>query len=301
MARADLQLPFAMSGAPGGSTNLGLPFATGGAPSATGSIPGLNNLAVNTVARPNSYVGLNSFVSVVAHYVSVANNNAMDDPNSVRDARELGLSMLVFARDTFAIGENRPHRPMYGTAPNQKSNDHTCEFKELTQLNTYLLRNSAYYSSASQILAEWKMMGVIKTEGAPYSLGSQATPYGNAAQSRILNLVVGYRVATFNYWVNSPIIQTQRLFIIVKKNATGVWQLYPWTSPNKNVPGLEDLKFVDKDGDVAYGDFIYVGKSSDQNLAHISMNSKVGTTTTDFSSSLVKRGMLSTIEILLGV
>ena len=299
-ATATLGLPFGIGGAPGGNTGLGLPFTTSGAPASTRGIDGLNNLAVNTVVRPNSYIGLNSFNSVMAHYVVIPNTNAVDDPQGISDARDLGLSMLCFARDSAAASSSRHHRPSYGVPTGGPTSKNTTEMKELTQLNAFLERNSHYYNTASEILAEWKLIGVIKTEAAPASLASQATPYGSASSSRIVNLVVGYRVACLNYWSTAEIYQTQRLFLIIKKTLSGVWQITPWTDPNKSAPTFADLSYRDKDGTIHVGEFIYVGKSSDQHIEHV-QKKKYMHATADMNRSLVKQGMLGTIEIYIGI
>jgi len=288
-------LPFNPSGAPGAGGNLNLPFGYTGAPAGAGGIAGLNNLNIDTIARPNSYIGLNSFVSVASHYVAIPNQNGREDSHGVSDAKELGLGMLVFARDPQYIKPDVKEKPQYGVPIGNDKSKNTVELKELTQLNTYLAAHSHKYSKASEILAEWRLLGVIKTEAAPSSLSSQATPYGSAASSRIINLIVGHRVSLLNYWSNSRIVQTQKLYLIVNKNAAGHWCIIPWTSSDKSAPSLGDLV---ENGNV--GDFIYVGKSSDQAYEHTSGNKK-GFTSPEVVQSLVKRGLMNQLEIYIGI
>lgn len=289
-------LPFSYTGAPRGAASLGLPFGIGTNPAAAGGIPGLPNFAINTTARPNSYIGLNSFVSVAAHYVSIPNQNQDDDPNSLTDSRELGLGMLVFCRDKDMTRRNNA-KPIYGVPIGTDKSKNTLELKELTMLNTWLLKNSANYDTAEQVMAEWRLLGVIKTEAAP----SYVPVYGNAASSRIVNLIVSHRISLLNYWSSCRIMQTQKMYLIVNRTSAGVWQITPFTSPEHDCPKLKHLVTTwGKDQDESMGAFYYVGKSSDEGWAHTS-GAKRDTTNPDVVQSLVKRGLMSSIELYLGI
>lgn len=284
-------LPFAPSGAPGGQYGLGLPFGTTQAPPAATSLPGVN-FAVDTVARPNSYIGLNSFVSVVSHYVAIHNPS---DSQGLVDVRKLGIGMMVFARDTSVISTTSQARaiPIYGVnvGPN------TVEMKELTQVNNFLKRQSDRYSTAAEVAAEWRLLGVIKNEAA----NVYEPTYGRAASSRIINCVCSHRVSVLNYWAGCRILQTQNLWLIIKRNPLGVWQITPWTSPNMVHPSLSDLTYQVPGSDFEeIGVAVYVGKSSDQTHSLQSVNTK-NTTNADVANSLVERGMLDSIEIYLSI
>lgn len=291
-------IPFNPSGAPQLNANINLPFGYSGGPQGVGGLGGLNNLGVTTTSRPNSYVGLNNFVSVMAHYVSVANVNQNDDGLSMQDSRDLGLGMLVFARDKDKIAPTRQHKPLYNVAIGVDLSKNTVEFKELTQLNVWLEKHSHYYKRPSEIIAEWRLLGVVKTEAAP----TYAPTYGSAAASRILNLVTGHRVSVLNYWSSCRILQTQKLFLLVNRNAGGKWQIIPWSSPDLDHPSLADvtMKWGPDNQNESIGDCYYVGKSSDQHWAHTS-STKTATTNAEVIKSLVKRGMMSSIEIYLGI
>jgi len=295
-----LALPFGTSGAPQGTSSLNLPFGTSGEPA------GANNLAVNfavdTIARPNSYIGLNSFVSVASHYVTIGNTNTADDSSSVSDCRELGVGQLVFARDRKGIKNSNP-QPQYSVPLGNEKSRNTVELKELTQLNQYLKAHSERYAKASEIVSEWKLLGVIKTEAAPAT-----GDYGRAAVSRIVNLITSHRVSVLNYWAKSRIIQTQNLYLIVNKNAMGHWQIVPWTSPNHAYPPISQIynSMVRPNATSSTisaeqpGVVIYVGKSSDQTYEEQSTY-KSGITNADVVNSLVKRGMMQSIEVYLGI
>jgi len=287
-------LPFGPSGAPlgGGIPNMGFPIS--GTPAGASGIGGLT-LPIVSSSRPTSAFGLNSFVSVVAHYVCIS-NPAPEDGASAQNASELGPGMLVFSRDTSPAGA-KPTRKVKARYDGITVGPNTAEFKELTQLNKYLEVHSGDYASAEEVLAEWRMTGVIKNETAPTQVD-----YGRAAQSRILNLVVSHRVSLLNYWISSRIVQSQKLWILVvqKKNGTNAsgvaktrWELVPWTSTRRSCPSIKDL--LGESDDV--GAALYVGKSSDQSYAQHGF----GKTNVKFSETLVKQGLMSQLEINLGI
>ena len=230
-------IPFNPTGAPGGAVKLNVGFGYSGTPRAASGIPGMGNIAIGTSVRPTNSFGTNSFTSVMAHYVVISNPDPMD-PNSTTQCRELGLGMLVFARDTQY--QDPKHRRRVGARYDGVSvGPNTVELKELTQLNEYLQQHSHEYDSADAIVAEWRLLGVVKAEAAPTNY-----QYPGTRVSRILNLVVSHRVSVFNYWVASKIVQTQKLYIVFKRVNVGdknVWQAVPWTSPNSERPGLKDL------------------------------------------------------------
>jgi hypothetical protein len=279
---------------PNSSLNL-QNFGITGTPAANNNL-GLGQLQVDTTVRPNAYIGLSSFVSVAAHYVVI---DDLKEPSSASDTKELSISMLCFARNIERIPSTRSAQvPQYGTllGPN------TCEIKELTQLNEYLARNSHLYSSAAEIAAEWKLLGVIKNETAPTNTISS---YGNAPRSRIVNFIVSHRVAVFNYWSSSRIVQTQKLYLIIRYNSiTSRYEIKPWTSINRDSPRYMDMLSVQKPSDAAddrtIGVALYVGKSSDQTHSLQTVENRY-MTSLDVSNSMVKRGIMETIEIYVGI
>jgi hypothetical protein len=281
-------LPFQFTGAPAGGASLSVGFPYTGAPRATNSLPGLAGVPVDTTVRPNSVIGLNSFVSVANHFVTV---NNLNESSSEQDCRNLGLGMLVFVRETQSVGvkNSRKMKGRYGL----DMGNNTVELKELTQLNAYLEKNSDDYENAHEVVAEWRLMGVIKSEAAPTSVA-----FGSAGKSRILNLVVSHRVSVLNYWLNHQICQTQKLYLIVNRNSKGKWHIKPWSSPNCDYPRLMDIMQTGSDKRDSFGAVIYVGKSSDQVYAQ---NSKDQNLNTDFSEFFVKRGLMNQLEIYLGV
>lgn len=285
-------IPFSPSGAPGGSYNIGLPFGTSGTPSAASTIPGLGQLAINGAVRPTNAFGTQNFTSVMSHYVSISNPDG-NDPSSPQNCRDLGLGMLVFVRETDAalVGNANERRRVRARYDGVNVGPNTAEMKELTMLNEYLKVHSADYPTPAAVMAEWRLLGVVKAEAAPTSAA-----YGSGRVSRVLNLVVSHRVSVLNYWVASRVLQSQKLYLVVNKDPTGKhWQVEPWTSPNADAPRLSDLLHKDSG---TIGEWYYVGKSSDQSWAHVSAYSK---TPTSMAESLVKRGLMSSLEIYLGI
>jgi len=229
---------------------------------------------------------------VMSHYVSISN----PDPNdgaSFQNCRDLGLGMLVFARETdpVIVGNVNERRRVRARYDGVNVGPNTAELKELTMLNQYLKNHSDDYPTAASVVAEWRLLGVVKAEAAPTS-----APYGAARISRVLNLVVSHRVSMLNYWVASRVLQTQKLYLIVNKDPSGKhWQIEPWTSPNSDSPRLSDLEHQKTH---TIGEYYYVGKSSDQAWAHVSAYCK---TSTSMAESLVKRGLMNTLEVYLGI
>jgi len=281
------------SGTPSAPSSMSVPFAyTGGPPRRNNSLS-LGAINVDTRQRQNNYIGLNSFVSVAAAYVIVTDPN---DSTSGRDAQNLGLSMLCFARNKDFRGQMRTANVNYNVA----IGSNTVEVKELTQLNDYLQKCKQNYASASEVLAEWSLLGVLKNETAPVTIHD----YGNSARSRIVNIIASHRVAVLNYWAGcKKIVQTQKLYLIVRKNSiTNRYEIVPFSDPNRDHPTIEDLMPHPKptDGDpIELGVALYVGRSSEQSM--MIQNGHGAQGNLDVSKSLVSQGLLNTIEIYLGI
>jgi hypothetical protein len=270
---------------PSANLNLGNLGVQQAAPNYNNSL-GISNIGLDQpVVRPNAYVGLNNFVSVAAHYVMVAD---LKSATSGRDAQNIGLGMLLFARNTDRLPRG-VSTTSYGVSPGPN----TVEFKELIQLNNYLETNSKFYPTAADVLAEWNLLGVVKTEVAPTNA---STMYGTAPRSRIVNLIVSHRVSVLNYWAGQRIIEGQKLYLIVKKNATGAWTISPWTSTDAAVPPLADIMSDDKTN---VGGYVYVGKSTDQNRSIQTSNKR--STSVNVCKSLVSRGIMNQLEVNLGI
>jgi hypothetical protein len=280
----------------GFSTGLGLPFR-----STTGAPPGNNLSGLNMpgaqffAARENKYIdGLQSFLSIPAHYVLVT-DNAPNNANSGTEARRLSVGMLLFARNHLRASTLADSRPSYGVPMGNT----TVEMKELYQLNSWLKMgpNSALYTSAKQVVSEWLFLGTFKNETS--NNGTWNKPYGDADRSRIINVIVSHRVATLNYWLTHDLICGQPLYLIVKRNErTGVWQVVPWADKNKLHPDITDLYFTYKDKDgkqvADMGIAVHVGFSgNDQSARDLAgTGAALGVT-----ASLIDRGVLATIDV----
>jgi hypothetical protein len=132
-------------------TGLNLPFRSDtGAPAGKNlsslGMPGEQFFA----ARAPKYIdGLQSFLSIPAHYVLVT-DTAQNNVNSGHEARRLSVGMLLFARNHHRADTQAGNRPSYGVPVGCTS----IEAKELFQLNTFLRNNSHLYKSASQVVGE---------------------------------------------------------------------------------------------------------------------------------------------------
>lgn len=271
-------------GASNPAANLNLPFLNASltAPSYNTAL-GLSGFNVDTVTRPNNYVGL-PLISVAAHYISVPDMRA--GPNQAGNPSKLDVGMLLFARDLSKKNSTVPN-PTYGVTIGAN----TCEFIELSQLNSFLEEASDSYKCAADIIAEWRLMGVLKNSAAPTNM---STGYGNAPKSRIINLIVSHRVSMLNYWSGLKILESQKLYLIVRKE-NDKWVVVPWSSSNLSYPSLKDI--ISKQG--IMGAVIYVGKSSDQDRSI--QTAKNNFSSPSYTKSLVDRGIMKTLEVQLGV
>jgi len=139
------------------NSSIQLPFPQARtAPGAPGlTLPGINIASV--AYRPNAVIGLNSFSTIPAHYNTLVDNS--EDSQSAVDSRELSLGQLLFARNHRKAVRNKGKTgPMYA----QTVGPNNCEFKELLQLNSHLKKMGGNYKTASDVLAEWKYIGILK-------------------------------------------------------------------------------------------------------------------------------------------
>ncbi len=140
-----------------------------------------------------------------------------------------------------------------------------------------------YFKTPEAIAAQWKLAGIIKVEVAPNTV----TNYGARSSNRLLNMVVGQRVSTFNIF-GIAVSEGTPLYFIIKKEAgespfgqssssrsddgasvggggqkrshsgskkvpsvaevsNYVWKFVPYANKQKHAPGLEDLTYYDLD------------------------------------------------------
>lgn len=222
-----------------------------------------------------------------AHYNTLVDNS--EDSQSAVDSRELSLGQLLFARNHRKAVRNKGKTgPMYA----QTVGPNNCEFKELLQLNSHLKKMGGNYKTASDVLAEWKYIGILKNEVAP----NANIPYGTAPRSRTINLIVGHRVAILDYWIGYSLTASMPIYLVVKWDARGYWQIVPYADPNEPVPPMEELTVVMTNGDIKVGEAIRVGITSESRRMFENTRPSL-----DFTKSMARQGVLSTIEIYIGV
>jgi hypothetical protein len=276
------------------STGLNLPFRNDTGPPAGQNLSGLGMPGSQFfAARQPKYIdGLQSFLSIPAHYVIIT-DNAPNNTNSGFEARRLSVGMLLFGRNHLRASTRADSRPSYGVPVGNTS----VEMKELFQLNNWLSRNSNLYPTSKSVIAEWVLLGVFKNETDRNGTWSQS--WGDASRSRIINVIISHRVATLNYWLNFELVVGTPLYLLVKRHPkTGAWQVIPWADINKLHPGIDDLVFswtdsVTKQKETDIGTAVHVGFSGhdqypkDAGLVHGALG---------VTASLIERGVLQTID-----
>jgi hypothetical protein len=274
------------------STGLNLPFRSDTGPPAGRNLSNLGMPGSQFfAARQPKYIdGLQSFLSIPAHYV-ILTDSAPNNSNSGFEARRLSVGMLLFARNHLKASNRAETRPSYGVPVGS-----TCiEAKELFQLNQFLYNNSALYKNAKSVVSEWILLGTFKNETANNGTWSKA--YGDAARSRIINVIVSHRVATLNYWINYDLVVGQPLYLIVKRDAKGHWQIIPWADSHKIHPAIDDLYFEWESENGKINDLglaIHVGFSGHDQVPK-DMGLQKGAL--GVTKSLIERGVLSTIDV----
>ena len=186
----------------------------------------------------------------------------------------LGEGMLCMVRKQVEQLHRSRKRQKFGLTPEST----TVELKEVNQLNAWLLEveprgagDPPYYATAEEVLDEWKLLGVIKSEVAP------RRNYGEPAASRVLNLIVHGRVPTFNLW-GGHVTAGADLYLLVTRRKRGsagqvAWTVTPWSSRNGGRPGPAELRNhsdvppgTPGPQKVTYGDWVYVGKAGESIL-----------------------------------
>jgi hypothetical protein len=150
--------------------------------------------------------------------------------------------------------------------------------------------------SADVLFQYWCPLGVIKVEAAPMRSRLGDEKFG----SRLVNLVVAYRVKTFNIWGGDIDIGTRMYFIIKRvevtketlieaKNANGkrgkigqdtievsprgfpmVWKMFPYADRMHDTPPLEVLAYEvqhpydPKKSFTKYGSYVCIGMASER-------------------------------------
>lgn len=245
-------LPAGITSGPGvGYPNMGLPFPTDG--------------FYHSSANP----GWPANNTVPHHYLVMPDKEAEIKSQSFNWHRQLGEAMLCFVRDSNPghLGRNpsadkqikhagRDHKAQEFGVPPEST---TVELLEFNQLNERLRRPDRQYESAEQVLREWHLLGVAKSEIAP-----RRAAIPDEQSYRVLNLIVQGRVPTFNLW-GGFVHAGQDLYIVVKKvlwRSDKYWQLIPWSDSNLSRPNLASL--VGCDGTL--GAWLYVGKAGESIL-----------------------------------
>ena len=274
-------------GAPAPPGGLNVPFSVSSGPGYSGAISA--PFQVDSFRHGQAVPGFPTNATVTHHYITL---HDAESPSGSTRQEALGEAMLCFARNpTGGPTDGRRHRYEVPEEAN------TLELMEVNQLNEWLAehdknsKGKPYYASAAELLREWKLLGVIKNEVAP------PRKYGERNKSRVLNLVVQGRVATFNLW-GGNVCAGDELYFIVKRyrGKSGLcWGILPYSSDQGGRPGPQALKFVLDDNSTDFGQRVYVGKVG-ESIIDTSPPSQP-----DFDDTLLRKKMERMLQLHLAV
>jgi hypothetical protein len=146
--------------------------------------------------------------SVKTQYVIVNDSGSDSD---ARMTKSLSEGMFLF---NASQSEEAPHGPITNTI--RLFGNKVSVMYDVWAVNAILNAKRDEYDviapNAERVFQLWMPMGVLKNEGAPMRNRLGDERFG----SRMVNLVVGYRVKTFNIWGGDIDVGT-RLFFICKK------------------------------------------------------------------------------------
>jgi len=319
-------------GAPNPATNMSMPP---GMPSALTAGPGANTVTgispfgpTDFNYRQGSQPGMFwANETIPHHYVTVSD---LGNPSSAKHtAQQLGIGMLLFARDTAYVAPSG--NKTFSSTSQAQTSATTTQFLEWSQLTRWLQDPTCCagnrYRSADDLLSEWHLTGVLKVEVAPNQGHSK---YGDRAPSRIVNLIVGGRVQTFNLW-GGRLVETLPLYFIVKKEAAGnthtngtkrlpngesknptaedvksyVWKVIPYADRKHPRPQTKDLLYWDLDdtgkrAQLCVGARLYVGTLTQKEDSN-NMPTVQGSHSADAVAEQMRHFSLGTVEISCGV
>lgn len=270
------------AGTPAPPSNPNFSFPVRGTPSGSGNVS-VGPYSISAQHKTNTLGADGGFDAVAVHYLTVVDAY---DPQSEVDARALATGNICFARSN----EFRSRRHMQPTSYGVTLGPASVELREVTQLNNLLRSVSeTLYTSAAQVLAEFRMVGVIRNETTPYSV----TRSLDKPATRILNFVASHYTTCTNMWTGHTILSGQNLYLIVRKNTDHKhYEIVGWTSPNRSAPALADLEPKPRD-DSVIGDLgvaVFVGKAVGTHRQRRG-NSDGGFTDLDTVRNLVNQGM----------
>jgi hypothetical protein len=257
---ASNQVPPHNSAMPANSINFPRPAAT---PSFNNNFPvrgppeHVNSFNVGPYAitsqKKNNVLGAEGGLdSVACHYLTLVESN---NTQQNEDVRSIGQGHLCFVRNLEFVPAQSTKAKQYGVQPGSASAD----IREVTQLNRYLRQHPAHYTSASAVATEWRLLGAVRNETAPYG----ARGVGEKHPQRILNFVASHYASIYNLWTESTVHSAQNLYLIIRKNTQhGCYEIAAWTHHNRDAPRLADLKPFPPDDSIGdLGVAIYVGKA----------------------------------------
>lgn len=232
--------------------------------------------------------------------------SAQDVSDSIRDASHIGYGQMLFARNV--DGTPPKARSRFNNGSVVALSPQATQFMNVGQLNKWLARQPGRYESASQVLNEWRLAGSLKNEVAPNQNG-----YAKS-NTRMVNLIVGHRVATLNIWARR-LQEGQQLYFALHEDTTGddsnkrqqltqgvgtptrpkIWRFDAWSSSSQTRPSLKTLK---PDKAEAMGKAVFVGTVS-KSVQNGPANEEAAMTF--MQNGTPTTGVINNVEVFLGV
>ena len=230
--------------------------------------------------------------SLKASYIFIY-DGSIDDGGAI--LRSMGEGHFVFnacnlaapSNDVMDTGKELKHSPLTNVIRSFGAKVNV--MYDIYGVNKFLkARSHSEYvdCEADDIFKLWAPVGVVKNEAAPVRPRMGQERMG----SRMVNLVVGFRVKTFNIWAGDIEIGT-RLFFICKKvdaseeedssdrwstgkrvKGTKYWKIFPYADKRYQTPPMEELVYTDEHGLKRLGAFVCAGFASEKsNWGHDSV------------------------------
>ena len=245
----NVNYPGAFGGMPGSGLQPTQPIPpsglNAGIPGQLTSGPARNvpNLGIGGIGTSGATYTTNTEMSFGAnktiphHYITQPSINNREDSEYIS---QLGVGMMVFARSTKCSTKKMPPDLVYSGGMTPHVDPSTTMLLEWSQLMEWLANHGCHYETPEEVASDWRLAGVVKVEVAPNSDRN----YGKRSANRLLNVIVGQRVETFNIfgeWCGfgtevacwPPISGEAGAYPHLHARGLGDWQALPLGSPTQ--------------------------------------------------------------------
>ena len=193
-----------MTAGPSAGGTIGLPFGVGGAPTGSG---GGDIFSADVYQHGSNQYGypFGATAETVVHYYVL-----VDDRNDrvINDAHHrMGIGSVLFSR-TMKQGSGHMGPVAASTGPIDRSSVQVLDVQRLnkwlcdTQKNFFAQKKKQMYTSAGDVLAEWKFVGILRGEvngsTSGHLMGTNGR--GRGSGGRVVNCGVGLRNTCSDEW-----------------------------------------------------------------------------------------------------